>query len=144
MEKTDIKVTSVEVVPAKPDASDLRKIKYYAENRSIELKKVTLVYKLHITSFPEPAGQTYELFIGDHHIRKYSSFENGIFFVVNDPELAQSLAGKEICFNIPGQEERLRSGVCIPDGKIKALEMTATDKERDMAELPSKLQVISK
>jgi hypothetical protein len=143
MEKANIKVTSVEVVPAKPDAADLRKIKHYAETRSKELKEVALVYKIYLASLPEPAGQAYGLYIGDHHVRKYSSFEKGIFFVVNDPDLAQSLAGKEICFDIPIQKELLRSGVRIPAGKIKALEMEATNEEHGAAELPTKLQVLS-
>ena len=43
MDKPDIKVTGVEVAPAKPDPADLRKIKHYAETRSKELEEVTLV-----------------------------------------------------------------------------------------------------
>lgn len=143
MENPNIKVTSVVVVPARPDAADLRKIKHYAETRSKEFKEVTLVYKIYLASLPEPAGEAYGLFIGDHRVRKYSAFEKGIFFIVNDPDLARSLAGKEICIDVPGQKELLRSGIRIPEGKIQALEMKATDEARGTAELPTKLQVLS-
>jgi hypothetical protein len=143
MDKPDIKVTGVEVAPARPDAADLRKIKHYAETRSKELEEVTLVFKIYLEALPEPTGQAYELFIGDHLVRNYGSFDKGIFFTVNDPDLAQTLAGQEICFGIPGQEELLHTGIRIPKGEIEALGMKATDREAGTSELPTKVQVLS-
>ncbi|MCP4699519.1 MAG: hypothetical protein GY862_22125 [Gammaproteobacteria bacterium] len=144
MEYKDIKVTSVEVVPAQPDAADFRKIKHFAKARSMELEEVTMVCKVYLESLPEPTGQAMELFIGDHQIRKYTPFENGIFFVVNDPYVVESLAGGEVCFVLPGQEEVLRTGVRIPDSKRKTMAAKAVDKRRKDDALPTKLEVLRK
>ena len=144
MEYKDIKVTSVKVVPAQPDAADLRKIKHFAKERSMALEEVTMVYKVYLESLPEPTGQAMELFIDDHQIRKYTPFENGIFFTVNDPDVVESLAGGEVCFVLPDQEDVLRTGVRIPDSKRKTMEAEAVDKGRKDDALPTKLEVLGK
>ncbi len=144
MEQKDIKVTNVEVVPVQPDVSDLRKIKHFAKTRSKELDEVTMVYKIYMEFLPEPTGQTIELFVGDHKIRKYTPFENGIFFVVNDPDVAESLEGEEVCFVLPGQEEVLRTGVRVPDSKRRTMVTKDVAERRKYDALPTKIDVLSK
>ncbi len=139
MEPKDIKVTSVEVVMVQPDAADLRKIKHFAKTRSMEIEHVTTVYKVYLESLPEPTAQAVKLFIDDYQVRKYTPFENGIFFVVNDPEVVESLAGGEVGFALPGQEEVLRTGVHIPDSKKMTM-----GRERIGEVLPTKLEVLRK
>lgn len=142
MIKPNIKVTNIEVAAVQPDASDLRKIRHYAQTLNTSLKEVTTVYKIYIDTLPEPSGQGIELFFGEHQIHKYSEFKGGLFFVVNDPAMRKSLVGSEIGFRIPGETEILRTGIHVPDMTSDMISDVLTEKV--WTRLPSKQEFLTK
>lgn len=131
------KIDRVEIHAARPEPADLRWLAHLAEDRKATLAPVTWLYKLYVPALPEPRGALLELLVGDTPIRRYSEFPGGLYFTVNDPELAQALAGQPICFRHEGEAEVHDTGVRMPPAAAR-LRAVAD------AELPAQLELLRK
>jgi len=135
-----VKVTGVKVVAVRPDPSDLRKIRYHAGMSHASIEEVTTVFKIYVESLPEPSGAGFELFVGERHIRKFSEFKGGLFFIVNDPEALRSLSGREVGIRMLGETEITRTGVHVPD--IKPGHELSASLAKSKKYLPTKQEVL--
>jgi hypothetical protein len=95
-------VTSVQIEPAQPEASDLRTIQHLESARSQAIEPVTWIVRVELDHLPVAAGQGLELLVGGERILKYTQVEGGVAFVVNDPERLQRMLGQELSWRIPG------------------------------------------
>jgi hypothetical protein len=137
------KVERVEVHSVRPEAADLRKIRHYAATRGVSLPEVTLLYRVYSDGNPEPSGRAIELFIGDYQVRKYSQFKGGLFFTVNDPELAKRLAGGAIKLRVEGSDEMSDSGVTVPPFEpLQVLFTEDADGRAHRAAMPSQAELL--
>ena len=81
-----------------------------------------------------------ELYVNDQLIRRYSTFKNGIYFKVNDPQNLSILRGGEVRFHRLGTDEFLDTGVTIPDAEDT--EDPAALRAGGAVELPSQEEVL--
>ncbi|NEQ67151.1 MAG: hypothetical protein F6K21_16910 [Symploca sp. SIO2D2] len=110
----EIALTNIQLLLARPEAADLRKIHHYAAARNAPIEEVSYIVKLY-TQTPLPNNSMgVELYVGSQQIRKYSQFKNGIYFKVNDSQQLSSLQGEEVRFRRPGADEFLNTGVRVP------------------------------
>lgn len=57
--------------------------------------------KLYLKTPLPTDGMGIELYVNDQLIRRYSTFKNGIYFKVNDPQKLSDLRGGEVRFHRP-------------------------------------------
>ena len=110
----EIVLTSVQLLLARPEMADLRKIRHYAAEQVAEVEEVSYIVKLYIETPPVYNSMGMELYVGDQQIRRYSQFKNGIYFKVNDPQQLSTLQGEEIRFRRPGMDEFVNTGIRLP------------------------------
>ncbi|WP_088889514.1 hypothetical protein [Leptolyngbya ohadii] len=110
----EVVLTNVQLLLARPEEADLRKINHYAARRGAEVEEVSYIIKLYTENLPLYNSMGVELFVGDQQIRQYSSFKNGIYFKVNDPQQLSTLQGEEIRFRRPGTNEFVNTGIRLP------------------------------
>ena len=103
-------VVRVEVHAARPEATDLRKLRHYSAQRATALAEVTWVFKVYLDQMPEPSGAGLELYVGEHRVTKYAGFPGGLFFTVNDADLKEKMAGCEVRFCKPGTKQFVGGG----------------------------------
>jgi hypothetical protein len=110
----EIVLTNIQLLLARPEAADLRKIQHYAAARGAEIEEVSYIVKLYTETPPVYNSMGVELYVGNQQIRKYSRFKNGIYFKVNDPQQLSTLQGQEVRFRRPGADEFINTGVRVP------------------------------
>jgi hypothetical protein len=111
----DIVLTAVQLLAARPEAADLRKIHHFAAQTGTSIEEVSYIVKLYTgTSLPQNSLGV-ELYIGEQPIRQYSQFKNGIYFKVNNPQQLSALQGQEIRFRRPGLDEFINTGIRVPE-----------------------------
>lgn len=110
----DIVLTAVQLLPAQPEAADLRKIHHFAAEAGAPIEEVSYIVKLYTgTSVPQNSLGV-ELYVGEQPIRQYFQFKHGIYFKVNNPQQLAALQGKEVRFRRPGLDEFVNTGVHVP------------------------------
>ena len=125
----EIVLTSIQLLVARPEEADLRKIQHYAAERGADTEEVSYLVKLYIKTPLVQDSMGVELYVGDQPIRRYSQFKNGIYFKVNDPQKLSSLRGREVRFRRPGTDELISTGVRFPaaeekvEGALRAVEL---------------------
>ena len=102
-------ISRVEIVPARPEPADLRRIRHLSAERNVDVPEVTYVVKVYLDDLPEPAGQAFDLFVGEHRVTKYTEFPEGVYFQVNDPYEIDSLRGESVRIRVPDEERFLDS-----------------------------------
>lgn len=110
----EIVLTNIQLMPARPEVADLRKINHYATERGTEVEEVSYIVKLYTATPPVYNSMGMELYVGSQEIRKYSQFKNGIYFKINDPQQLSKLQGEEVRFRRPGADEFINTGVRLP------------------------------
>jgi hypothetical protein len=110
----EVVLTSIQLVLARPEAADLRKIHYYAAETGAAVEEVSYIVKLYLGSPPVSNSMGLELYVGDQKIRKYSQFSHGIYFKINDPQQLPALEGQEVRFRRPGAETFINTRVSFP------------------------------
>jgi hypothetical protein len=73
--------------------------------------------------------------VGDEPVRKYTQVQDGVAFVVNDPERLQNMLGKELRWRVPGEPASHATGVRL---------MAAMPGVADTTALPTKRQVFGR
>ena len=133
----EIVLTNVQLLLARPEAADLRKIRHYATARNAPVEEVSYIVKLYIQTSPIHNNMGVELYVGDQQIRQYFQFKNGIYFKVNDLQQLSTLQGEEVRFHQPGSNEFIDTGVRLPAGDIERSSRTA-----DFTQLPTQEEVL--
>ena len=135
----EIVLTGIQLLLARPEEADLRKIRHYAAARGVEAEEVSYIVKLYMETSPVHDTMGMELYVGDQPIHRYFQFKNGIYFKVNDPQELFSLRGREVRFRRPGMDEFISTGIRVP-----AAEETAEGALRaaSPAELPTQEEVL--
>ena len=134
----EIVLTSVQLILARPEMADLRKIRHYAAERSVEVEEVSYIVKLYLETPPVYNSLGMELYVGDQQIRRYSQFENGIYFKVNDPQQLSTLQGEEIRFRRPGMDEFVNTGIRLPAEETSARSFSTAE----ATQLPTQEEVL--
>jgi hypothetical protein len=138
----EIVLTDIQIQQARPEEADLRKIQHYAaigDGPPADTEPASTLIKLYLkTPIPEDSAGV-ELFVGDHLIRRYSQFKNGIYFKVNDPRLLNELSGGEVRFRRPGTDGFIGTGVRLSIGDPAALKAL---RSMGAAPLPSQADVL--
>lgn len=134
----EIVLTNIQLLLARPEVADLRKIRYYAAERGADIEEVSYIVKLYTQTPPVYNSMGVELYVGNQQIRQYSQFKNGIYFKVNDPQQLSTLQGEEVRFRRPGADKFINTGVRLPaEETIERSLRTA-----DMRQLPTQEQVL--
>ena len=134
----EIVLTNIQLLLARPEVADLRKIRHYAADRGAEIEEVSYMVKLYTQTPPVYNSMGVELYVGNQKIRQYSQFKNGIYFKVNDPQQLSALQGEEVRFRRPGADEFINTGVRLPSQEtIKRSLRTA-----DVNQLPTQEEVL--
>ena len=127
----EIVLTSIQLLLARPEEADLRKIQHYAAERGVsaaDTEEVSYIVKLYLKTPLVHDNMGVELYVGDQPIPRYFQFKNGIYFKVNDPQKLSSLRGREVRFRRPGTDEFISTGVRFPaaeekvEGALRAVE----------------------
>jgi hypothetical protein len=134
----DIVLTTIQVLPARPEAADLRKIRHYAAQRGTALAEVSYIIKLYTQSPPVYNSLGVELYVGNQQIRQYAQFKNGIYFKLNDPQQLAALQGQEVRFRRPGAGDFMNTGVRFPAGETINRHVRAAD----MSQLPTQAELL--
>ncbi|HIK16835.1 MAG TPA: hypothetical protein IGS53_16340 [Leptolyngbyaceae cyanobacterium M33_DOE_097] len=134
----EIVLTNIQLLLARPEASDLQKIRYYAAQRGTEVEEVSYIVKLYTQTPMVYNSMGVELYVGDHLIRQYSQFKNGIYFKVNDPQQLTTLQGEEVRFRRPGAEEFINTGVRLPAEEVVERSLRTVDANQ----LPSQSEIL--
>lgn len=114
----DVVLTGIQLLPVRPEVADLRKIQHYAAATGAEMEEVSYLVKLYTGNFLPQDSLGVELYVGDRLIRQYFQFKNGIYFKVNDPQQLEALRGQEVCFRRRGEEERVHTGIRVPEIEV--------------------------
>jgi hypothetical protein len=139
----EIVVTKIQLRLARPEEADMRKIQHYAAESGAalaEAEPASALVKLYLQTPLPTDGMGIELYVNDQLIRRYSTFKNGIYFKVNDPQKLSNLRGGEVRFHRPGTDEFLDTGVTIPDAEDT--EDPAALRAGGAVELPSQEEVL--
>ncbi|MBI4785199.1 MAG: hypothetical protein HY785_28420 [Oscillatoriophycideae cyanobacterium NC_groundwater_1537_Pr4_S-0.65um_50_18] len=134
----EIVLTNVQLLLARPEEADLRKIQHYAAARGAEIEEVSYIVKLYIQTPPVYNSMGVELYVGNQQIRQYSQFKNGIYFKVNDLQQLSDLQGKEVRFHRPGSDEFISTGVRMPTKESVTQNLRAAD----VTQLPTQAEVL--
>ena len=133
-------VSSIEVRAAQPKAADSRKIQYICDIKNRSAEDIVYIVKLYmddVEPFYTSAGL--RLFVGDHEIKEYSGFKNGIYFKVYDPDFLAENGGEMVRFTADGVEF-IDTGVRLPSAPA-GVGLAAT--AGLATELPSQDQVLA-
>ncbi|MGI0484974.1 hypothetical protein ACN4EK_06020 [Pantanalinema rosaneae CENA516] len=133
----EIVLTSAQLMLARPEVADLRRIHHFAAERREKVEEVSYIVKLYVQSPPVYDSRGVELYVGDQQIRQYSQFSNGIYFKVNDPQQLATLQGEEVRFRRPGSDEFINTGVRIPQ-RDRDRNLVAVD----VTQLPTQAEVL--
>ncbi|MDJ0735226.1 MAG: hypothetical protein QNJ47_14375 [Nostocaceae cyanobacterium] len=134
----EIVLTNIQLLLARPEMADLRKIHYYAAQRGAEVEEVSYIVKLYTQTPPVYNSMGVELYVGNQQIQKYSQFKNGIYFKVNDPQQLSTLQGEEVRFRRPGDEEFINTGVRLPAEET----INRSLRTADVTQLPTQQEVL--
>lgn len=133
----DVVLTAIQLLPARPEMADLRKIQHYATATGSEIAEVSYLVKLYTENSLPQNSLGVELYVGDQLIRQYFQFKNGIYFKVNDPQQLAALQGQEVRFRRRGSEEVIHTGIRVPEVEIdRSLRAT------DSAVLPTQTEAL--
>jgi hypothetical protein len=133
----EIVLTNVQLLLARPEMADMRKIHHYAAERGAHIEEVSYIVKLYTENLPVDSLGV-ELYVGSQQIRKYSQFKNGVYFKVNDPQQLSALEGQEIRFRRPGSEEFANTGVRVPAQETLIRRLSTADP----SQLPTQAEVL--
>jgi hypothetical protein len=133
----EIILTTIQIVPTRPEEADLRKIRYYAAEKGIPVQEVSYIVKLYISSAPIYDNLGFELYVGNEKIRKYSQFKNGIYFKINDSHQLSVLQGQKVRFRRPGSERFIETDVVFPSEEV-------TEQLLEPKQLPTQEEVLRK
>lgn len=122
----DVVLTAIQLLPARPEMADLRKIQHYATVAGSEIEAVSYLVKLYTGNSLPQDSLGVELYVGDQLIRQYFQFKNGIYFKVNDPQQLVALRGQEVRFRRRGDEELIHTGIRVPEAEANR-PLAATD-----------------
>ncbi|MFM7448300.1 MAG: hypothetical protein ACKO24_06865 [Leptolyngbyaceae cyanobacterium] len=134
----DIVLTAIQLLPAQPEAADLRKIHHLAAATETPIQEVSYIIKLYTGSSLPQNSLGVELYVGNQPIRQYFQFKNGIYFKVNNPDQLAALQGQEVRFRRPGLDQFVNTGIQVPI-------MEAGDRRsllEPAAQLPSQAEVL--
>jgi hypothetical protein len=131
-------LTNIQLLLARPEVADLRKIHYYAAERGSEIEEVSYIVKLYTQTPPVQNSMGVELYVGNQQIRQYFQFKNGIYFKVNDPQQLSTLQGEEVRFRRPGAEEFINTGVRLPAQQTVERSLRTAD----VRQLPTQEEVL--
>lgn len=134
----EIVLTNIQLLLARPEVADLRKIHHYAAERGADLEEVSYIVKLYTQTPPVYNNMGVELYVGDRQIRQYSQFKNGIYFKVNDPQQLSTLQGQEVRFHRPGADEFINTGVRLPAEET----INRSLRSADVSQLPTQEEVL--
>ncbi len=133
----DVVLTSIQLLPTRPEVADLRKIQHYAAASGSEMEEVSYLVKLYTGDSLPQNSLGVELYVGDRLIRQYFQFKNGIYFKVNDPQQLAALQGQEIRFRRRGEEEFIPTGIRVPEAADRPL------RAPNLTELPTQAEALS-
>ena len=133
-----IVLATIQLLPALPEAADLRKIRHYAAQRGTAIAEVSYIVKLYIQTPPVYNSLGVELYVGNQQIRHYAQFKNGIYFKVNDPQQLAVLQGQEVRFRRPGAGDFMNTGVRFPARETVNRRVRAAD----MSQLPTQAELL--
>ena len=138
----EIVLTDIQIQRALPEEADLRKIQHYAATSGgppADTEPASTLVKLYLkTPLPMDSAGV-ELYVGDHQIRRYAQFKNGIYFKVNDPRFLTDLSGGEVRFRRPGTDGFIGTGVRLSIADSAAL---TARRSPGTAPLPSQADVL--
>jgi hypothetical protein len=134
----EIILTNIQLLLARPEGADLRKIHHFAADRGAEVEEVSYIVKLYTDTLPVQNSLGVELYVGDHPIRQYAQFKHGIYFKVNDPQQLANLQGGEVRFRRPGTAEFIQTGVRLPAQET----INRSFRGADITQLPTQAEVL--
>src|SRR5262245_37036814 len=93
------KIRSVEIVAARPEAADQRRLAHLQATTNRAVEPVMYVVKVYLDQ-PLPAtGSGFSLFVGNERIGKYTAFPGGVYFKVHNPGFLESHRGEPVRFS---------------------------------------------
>jgi len=134
----EIVLTNIQLLLARPEVADLRKIHHFAAERGTQIEEVSYIVKLYTETLPIQNSLGVELYVGNQPIRQYAQFKHGIYFKVNDPQQLSNLQGGEVRFRRPGSEEFINTGVRLPAEET----INRSLRTSDMTQLPTQEEVL--
>lgn len=135
-------IQTVEIVAAKPDGADQRRIAHLEAATDRALDAVMYVVKVHLKQ-PIPAtGNGFTLFVGSERIGRYTAFPGGVYFKVHDPNFLVAHRGEPIRFSAEAEIPPAMSDSGSAQAAFPANPVSRT-KAADHAGLPSLRDVLS-
>lgn len=104
MSSTVPKVTSVEVVAARPTETDSTMIAQLAAETRRQISEAAFIVKIGLDKIPPATGHGWALYVGDTRIPKYWEFPGGIYFKVLDEEFLAEHQGEKLRFSENGTD----------------------------------------
>ena len=89
------KIAAVEVVPAQPTEADRAAIAHMG----LREPKAVYVVKVRLKAKPPVTSMAWALYVGDERVSKYWEYNDGIYFVVFDPQFFVTHKGKRLRFS---------------------------------------------
>jgi hypothetical protein len=137
MASTAPKVTSVEVVPARPTETDSAMIAQLSAEAERSIPETAYIVKIRLAEIPPPTARGWALYVGDTRIPKYWEYQGGIYFKVLDEKFLEEHQREKLRFSENGVDF-IDTGVRLPgpdSGRAK--------RKADVRSLPPQSKVLS-
>ena len=87
-------ITAVEVIGAQPTEADSATIAHLSAESNRSLPQVVYVVKVRLKTKPPATSMAWALYVNDVLIPKYWEYEEGIYFMVLDPQFFADHKGR--------------------------------------------------
>lgn len=89
-------ITNIQVVAAQPNTLDARNIEFLQNSQGASLDGAAYIVKIYLDKALPVMAQSFDLYVDERLIRKYSIFSQGIYFKVYDPNFFSNHGGKKV------------------------------------------------
>jgi len=139
---TPPKVAAVEVVAAQPTEADSAALAHLSALTDKSLPQQAYVVKIKLESKPPVTSMAWALYVNDVLIPKYWEYEDGIYFIVLDPEFFAEHKGKRLRFSQDGVDFHDTGMKLATPAKTVAASKSKRKTKDKQARLPTQAEVL--
>jgi hypothetical protein len=139
---TPPKVAAVEVVAAQPTEADSAALAHLSALTDKSLPQQAYVVKVKLESKPPVTSMAWALYVNDVLIPKYWEYEDGIYFIVLDPEFFAEHKGKRLRFSQDGVDFHDTGMKLATPAKTVAASKSKRKTKDKQARLPTQAEVL--
>ena len=139
---TPPKVAAVEVVAAQPTEADSAALAHLSALTDKSLPQQAYVVKVKLESKPPVTSMAWALYVNDVLIPKYWEYEDGIYFIVLDPEFFAEHKGKLMRFSQDGVDFHDTGMKLATPAKTVAASKSKRKTKDKQARLPTQAEVL--